>query len=664
MNIAPPKKKDAFLLFHINLSFSSIEIDQHYNLIKKCYWPLLNLIAETKIKTAIEITGSSLQKIHELDPSWINYFVELNKEGLIELIGSGRYQIIGPLIPYEVNLYNQKMGLNDYKNILDIKPTCALVNEMTFSSGVVDFYLEAGFNSLIMERNNVALALKKKNLTEVDKIKYINGSDLQSIKVLWSDSIMFQRLQRFVHNDISMDNYFDELSKYQTKFEGPLPIYSNDVEVFNFRPGRFNEESIIDQDEWKKLKSLLLKLKKQFVTFDFPSKLTSCNDYIDEKKSEAINSGSYPAIVKKQPKYNLTRWALTGRNDLWINTLCHRAYLAITNSKKEEVYMDELLQLWSSDLRTHITETRWNEAITKMTILCNKLSINPSFKNKEKSNLNLQKENKFFNGTVDEDLASRMLVIRTDQLTLNLNPYKGLAIDSLCFASQQNKKLIGSLPAYHFESIELGADFYSGGLLIESPQERRRYTDYNFVSPSIFFDDDKLLVTCNFQLGIGKFKKTFVISDSSDEVILRYEFVNWKKSASVIRVGNFVLMNENFNKDLYYQVVSGGKYPELFKIDSSFDHSHAVSSFISSRTCIPSTDGTIIVGDEDNALKFQWDMSKSACLPMLVNRKSEDDKFTRLIFSLSEIDDTAKTEEEFPDFEMSISPFKKDFFKI
>jgi hypothetical protein len=93
------------------------------------------------------------------------------------------------------------MGLNDYKNILDITPTCALVNEMTFSSGVVDFYLEAGFNSLIMERNNVALALKKKNLIEVDKIKYINGSDFKPIKVLWSDSIMFQRLQRFVHND-------------------------------------------------------------------------------------------------------------------------------------------------------------------------------------------------------------------------------------------------------------------------------------------------------------------------------------------------------------------------------------------------------------------------------------------------------------------------------
>lgn len=656
------QKKEAFLLFHINLSFSSIEFSQHHQLIDKCYWPLLNLISKTKVKTAIEISGSSLRRIHKLDPLWINHFIELTNEGLIELIGSGRYQIIGPLVPFEVNLHNQLKGIDDYQDILGIKPACALVNEMTFSSGVVDFYLDAGFSSLIMERNNVALALEKSALSDIDEIKYVYGSDAKSIKVLWSDSIMFQRLQRCVHNDISIDNYLKELDEYKTKFKGPLPIYSNDAEVFNYRPGRFNEESKIENDEWEKVETLLIQLLQNQINFNLPSKLISSDKYVKKISPVIINSGSYPAIVKKQPKYNLTRWALTGRNDLWINTLCHRIFSSIVNLTNKTEHMDQLIHLWSSDFRTHITDKRWDQALTLFKNICSNLDIDSNLKIKRKKSNLLQTSSNSFFGEIQEDSNSRMLIIKTKKILLILNPYKGLTIDSVGFKSQKYKKLIGSLPAHHFESIELGADFYSGGLLIDSPQERRRFTDYNYVSPTISYEGNKLFIESSFDFGCGKLQKTYIISDNTEEVVMKFDFINWKRNTSVIRAGNFVLMNQLFDNDLYYQVLTGGKNPELFPMSASFDHSQAVSSLVSSRTCIPSTDGKIIIGDTNNAFSFEWNMTESACLPMLLNKKTNTDQFTRLIFSLSEIDDTSRAGGDLPNFELKISPFKENFF--
>ena len=83
---------------------------------------------------------------------------------------------------------------------------------------------------------------------------------------------------------------------------------------------------------------------------------------------------------------------------------------------------------------------------------------------------------------------------------------------------------------------------------------------------------------------------------------MKFDFINWKRNTSVIRAGNFVLMNQVFGNDLYYQVLTGGKNPELFPISTSFDHSQAVSSLVSSRTCIPSTDGKIIIGDKKSVI--------------------------------------------------------------
>ena len=53
-----------------------------------------------------------------------------------------------------------------------------------------------------------------------------------------------------------------------------------------------------------------------------------------------LESPEQPIPVKKQDKYNIVRWAVTGHNDLYINSLCHGIcdiYIRNTSSDWKEL---------------------------------------------------------------------------------------------------------------------------------------------------------------------------------------------------------------------------------------------------------------------------------------------------------------------------------------
>ena len=61
-----------FILFHINLCFSSIEEEERKSVLKLSYWPLLNLIENLKLPIGIEATAYTLEEINKIDPKFIN----------------------------------------------------------------------------------------------------------------------------------------------------------------------------------------------------------------------------------------------------------------------------------------------------------------------------------------------------------------------------------------------------------------------------------------------------------------------------------------------------------------------------------------------------------------------------------------------------------------
>jgi len=648
-----------YLIFHLNLAFSSIPTGARAEVIRKCYWPLLDLIEDTGIPIGIELTGWTLQQISELDPAWVERFRYLLAAHRCELIGSGWSQLIGPLVPYEVNCSNQKMGLEAYRKVLGVSPRIVLVNEMAFSTGMVDVYTKAGYEGIVMDRDNVRLALGL-NYTPISATPtHAMGFGDVSIPMLWSDSIFFQRLQRVVHGDIPVSEYMKYVKQRAESDNVVLPLYCNDAEIFDYRPGRFTTESRLHPEgEWVRLKRVCNRLQEDLkLDWVSPGEALDIQSATPNPNIMRLTSVSQPIPVKKQTKYNINRWAVTGRDDLWLNSSCHRVYQSLMKNEEECVdTWKELCELWASDLRTHITDDRWKNSLSRLSKLTHQLQdkqITGSKKNQHVQNktdlsedIHLEKD--------DEDIY---WTIKTPNIHLVLNARRGLTIKSLSFKSQNFEPLIGTLSQGYFNSIELGADFYSGGVIIEMPGERIRVTDLEWVKPVIEQLDSQIIIKANIYVGHGTIRKTIVIDNQAEQIKLGYDFEEWERPLGIVRVGNLTLMPDSYSQPINLHCTNGGQMTEPFRLDKNVNHGRAASTFVSSTAALGATDGKVKIKDS-NSLGFvvEWDPAICAAVPMLHYQSSRDSYLARIYFSLCELDDTSSSGGRLLPFSMNLRP--------
>ena len=183
-----------FALFHLNLAFSSIEEEQRCEVVAKCYAPLLEL-AERHGPIGIEATAYTLKAIAACDPGWIARLKTLVAAGKVEFIGSGYAQMIGPLVPAGMVAANQRLGQAAYQEMLGARPRLALVNEQAYSGGLVGTYLDAGYDALLVDWDNVA----NHHPGWPSDLRYAaqraKGSDGRDIAILWTNTVAFQKLQ-------------------------------------------------------------------------------------------------------------------------------------------------------------------------------------------------------------------------------------------------------------------------------------------------------------------------------------------------------------------------------------------------------------------------------------------------------------------------------------
>ena len=249
-----------YSIFHINCSFSSIDEKEIPILIKKSYWPLLNLIQENNFNIGIECSGSSLEKIYKHDKKWVYKFRDLIKNKKCELIGSGLQQIISPSCPEKITKINLQIGLEIYKRLLNVKPKFALINEQAFSKSLINIY-NRFFSCIIVDWINSNQSINKKN-------RYFNSCPTNiiddyknKIPVIWSNSLAFQKFQRYIFGEISFDNYIKFVNS-QTKF---LCVYSNDCEIFNYKDKRYKNNSQKKESNlhWERIRDLYKYFKKK-----------------------------------------------------------------------------------------------------------------------------------------------------------------------------------------------------------------------------------------------------------------------------------------------------------------------------------------------------------------------------------------------------------------
>lgn len=648
-----------YLIFHLNLAFSSIPVEARPEVIRKCYWPLLDLVERTGIPVGIELTGWTLQQIALLDQPWVHRFRQMLECHQCELIGSGRSQIIGPLVPYEVNRWNQKLGLTDYDELLGVQPQLALVNEMAYSSGLVGIYREAGYRGLIMDRDNVRLALGIEDQPITAVPTHAIGLDGEVLPVLWSDSILFQRLQHYVHGDITMRDYQHYFRKRVTQGEELLPIYCNDAEVFDYRPGRFKEERAVNgEGEWIRLERLLYLLAGQEgVIWCTPSEALQEIERSAVRHDATLSTVAHPLPVKKQAKYNIVRWAVTGRNNIWLNTMCHRLHRRLTDASNTQASAADwraLCELWASDLRTHITQARWQQACSDLAALAAAKGVSLAYGSQSGEVMGQSAERSEGFEVVRDD-ENILLTIRTPSVRLVLNLRRGLTIHSLAFRSQDFTPVIGTLPHGFFSTIALGADYYSGGVIIELPVEHARVTDLERAEPEIFESAKQLRLQVQIETRYGAIVKTVSMDRQGERISLGYRFPGWQKVHGIVRAGIITLLPEAFDGQLTLTCVNGGQHDERFVLDRACDHSAAASSLVSCTTGFGATTGAIVIGDGKRKVSMTWDPSQSAVLPMLVHKQAEPQALTRLVFSICELDDTSRPEGEMPGFTLCLA---------
>lgn len=611
-----------FAFFHLNLAFSSIEAERRSDVIARCYWPLLEL-AERVGPLGMELSGYTLEEIALRDPEWIGRARNLIARGRVELIGSGFSQMIGPLVPARVTAENLRLGNESYVRLLGSRPRLALVNEQAYAAGLVGLYRDAGYDAIIMDWENPAAHHPEWRPQTQYLPQRARGADGGEIGLIWSNTTLFQQLQRLVHGDIGLDNYLEFVRRRGSSEPRALCLYASDAEIFGFRPGRFRTEETLSGDEWARLEAAFSSVAKEACMVG-PSEALSLISLPGAGQILSLESPECPVPVKKQRKYNLARWAVTGRDNLGINAACERIYKGMLESEAPD--WKELCYLWASDFRTHLTERRWNAYCARL----------------EKAEAIWSKVLPPMTEPRGETVRDRRLDIETPSLEATLDRRRGLALARLRFKAHRHPAL-GGLPHGYFDDIALAADWYTGDCVFEAPGEPK-LTDLEWCEATIAREaDGGVLVFGRIETPKGPIHKSlrFCAGAPRVEFDLSFDWSDWGKG--VLRLGHFTLLPDAFDHDALTLATCNGGGRESYRLAAkTIEHGAPVSFLVSSSHGFGQTEGWSEIGDDQTRLRIEIDRASAPLLGMLNHRRSGEKLFCQIQLSALELDDTRK----------------------
>ncbi|WP_255332144.1 hypothetical protein [Methanocalculus taiwanensis] len=633
-----------YSIFHLNLAYSSIEEEQRPEVIEKCYWPLLKLARRYNLPFGIEIPAYTLESIASIDPAWIGELRRLTTDGPCEFIGSGYSQLIGPIVPAEVNAANLRIGNAVYKELLGFVPGLAYINEQAYSSGILQHYCDAGYHAIVMEWENPYRCHREWNPEWRYHPQVACDEHGNNIPLIWNMSIPFQKLQRYAHGEMELSEFIEYIVTHHHAPMRFFSLYGNDIEVFNFRPGRYHTEADLEYDEWGRVNDLYAALKKDpRFTFISPGRLLEGLSSQNAGNMLHLESPEEPIPVKKQGKYNISRWAVTGRNDLYVNTACHQIYSHYIQSDcQDDDTWRELCYLWSSDFRTHITEKRWQKYIERLTRALEVIGYERvSGQRSGEHSCDMYGQSK--PGRIHK--TDRHLLIEAGDIRLKLNLKRGLAIEALWNTSQSDKPLICTLPHGYFEDIRFGADFYSGHMVIDAPGQPK-ITDLVPTTPRIEESEAAIRIEGNISTPVGEIEKAVTISKYDGTIELEYTFGDVRIPKGSFRLGYITLNPTIFDAEtLYYSCCNGGYEPKTFYINKKeIDHGDPVSFLVSASQGIGMTNGMVTIGDAEESIILDVDMTCSAPIGLVSHHCVDDQYFFRIGFSLGEMDETIRHE--------------------
>jgi hypothetical protein len=622
-----------FALFHLNLAFSSIEEEQRATVVRDCYRPLLALANQYPI--GIEATAYTLEAIRKADPAWLDELAALIAAGKVEFIGSGYAQAIGPLLPADVVAANLRLGNQAYREMLGARPKLALVNEQAYAGGLVAQYLDAGYDALLVDWDNVANFHPAWSPDYRYAPQRAAGSDGRDIGLIWTNTVAFQKLQRLAHDDITLDDYLSFVAGQRgtpdEKSDRTLCLYASDAEIFGFRPGRYRtEESNQGGEEWHRMAQALAGVAAlDRVRLVLPSETLKVQSASAHQRLR-LESAAYPVPVKKQRKYNLTRWAVTGRDDIGVNAACQRIYIALKEKGGAVSDTDwrELCRLWASDFRTHITEGRWQRFTRDLAAMESRVGTVPA---------------RPFPSVAGKSVEDRSLVIETPTIRAELDRRRGLAIRQAGFAPDFTP-LIGGIAHGHFDDIALQADWYTGDCVFEAPGEHK-VTDLEWAKTRIEREPDGTVrVLGEIATALGPIRKLMTFHADRPQIDFDLEFGWLAFGRGSFRLAHVTLLGEVFDEDsLSFAAHNGGRSPDRFALkDQTVEHGAPVSFLVSASCALGMTEGWLELADARHKVEVLVDRQTAPLIGLINHRRSGGKLFCQAMLSALELDDTRK----------------------
>jgi hypothetical protein len=627
--------------------FSAISEADRKTIIQRCFWPLLKL-CDRGVPFAIQMSTVSLEILRELDPAAVDQLKMYLQTETCELIGNGHAQIIAPLVPDRVNFFNQKIGQELYQKYLDVSPQVATINEMVYSGGILQHFAQNGYDSVLMEWNNPYHAHPEwRNEWRYHRQK-IKGNDTV-LDLIWVDSIIFQKFQRYVHGELPFEDYLKYIDIQNEKADGGnCCLYASDAEIFDFRPQRYHDEArIYPEGEWTRIYKLFdfLREHDQYQVI-LPSKIlkSPATQYSDQ--TLILESPVQPIPVKKQEKYTLNRWALTGKGDLNINTTCYKIYDRLNNhegSKEDLSSWKELCFLWSSDFRTHINLDRWSKYQQRLKKLHDQTQERQGGEkpvqigSPPRSSVPMENRNYQF----EED--DHFILINSDAIQCKLKKTRGLAIQYCQFNKKWLEPLFGTIEHGFYDDISLAADFYSAHTVIERPAAHK-ISDLGPVQPEIIcLGANGLEINGKYKAQGVKFEKRIFIDFRKPSIHLMQEIKMESRFPGIVRPLHVTFFPQAFDSaNLFFATHNGGENLEYFHInDQPINHAENLSQLISAKRGLGMTKGVVLIGDDKKHLRFEHDQTVAALIPSLNYRLLPNGQyFFRLQYSAQEMDET------------------------
>ncbi len=482
-------------------------------------------------------------------------------------------------------------------------------------------YLDAGYDALIMDYDNPAAAHPEWPAQTAFRPQYALGADGRSIALIWSNTTAFQQLQRFVHGDIALDAYLRFVAGRRGTAPRALCLYASDAEIFDFRPGRFRtEEKLPATSEWARIEQAFAGIWHRAA-----AAVTDAGTCCRRTPPLRLESAACPVPVKKQRKYNLARWAVTGRDNIGVNAACERIYRGMLESETPD--WKELCYLWASDFRTHLTDRRW-------IAYCARLKAAEA-----RWSAPLAPAPVMPRGAPAQE---RHIAIQTPTLSATIDRRRGLAIESLHFTPHARASL-GGLPHGFFDEIELQADWYTGDSVFEAPGEHK-LTDLEWCAAQITRDaNGDILAFARIETPKGPIEKhlRFCANAPRLEFDLTFHWSDWGKG--VLRLGHFTLLPGAFDPAGLYLATNNGGGRESFALAGQIvDHGAPVSFLVSSSHGFGMTEGWAEIGDAATRLRIDVDRATAPLLGLLTQRQTRKGLFCQLQLSALELDDTRK----------------------